>query len=125
MTIPIGQYMSAEPVGCGPHEVYAIYSRDGSTLGHAEWYPRWRGYVFSPDAGVVLSWDCCLAMARFLQCCNRGRTAYQTPLSAEAEEARRPPPPEELVGALQDRVHYDVGRLRAARSIRPRSGQEE
>lgn len=41
-----------------------------------------------------------------------------TPLSAEAWEARKPPPPEELVEALHDRAHRDVGRGRAARTVR-------
>jgi len=41
-----------------------------------------------------------------------------TPLSPEAREARKPLPPEELVGALQDRVHIDVGKARAARSAK-------
>jgi transcriptional regulator with XRE-family HTH domain len=40
------------------------------------------------------------------------------PLSLEAQEARRPPPPEELVGALQDRVHHEVGKARPARTVR-------
>jgi transcriptional regulator with XRE-family HTH domain len=40
------------------------------------------------------------------------------PLSSEALEARRPQPPEELVGALQDRVHLDVGRARPGRAVK-------
>jgi hypothetical protein len=71
MTIPIGKYMHAEHLGCEPHEVYTIHARDGSILGHAEWYPRWRGYVFSPEDGIVLSWDCCLELSRFLENCNK------------------------------------------------------
>lgn len=39
-------------------------------------------------------------------------------LSAEAKAARAPLRPEELVGALQDRVHRDPGRARAAKSVR-------
>lgn len=35
--------------------------------------------------------------------------------------ARAPRPPEELVGALQDRVHHDRGPVRAAKSVRIRS----
>lgn len=38
-------------------------------------------------------------------------------LSAEAMAARAPRPPEELVGALQDRVHASSGRLLAARAV--------
>lgn len=39
-------------------------------------------------------------------------------LSAEAMAARAPRPPEELVGALQDRVHAASGPLLAARAVR-------
>ena len=39
-------------------------------------------------------------------------------LSDEAKEARKPPPPEVLMGALQDRVHKDPGRGRAAKVAR-------
>lgn len=38
------------------------------------------------------------------------------PLSPETLEARKPQPPEKLVGALQDRVHVDVGRARPGRA---------
>ena len=49
----------------------------------------------------------------------RGRRRIElTPLSREPLEARKPLPPEELVSALQDRVHRDVGRGRAARTAR-------
>jgi DNA-binding transcriptional regulator YiaG len=44
-------------------------------------------------------------------------------LSAEAEAARAPPPPENLVGALQDRIHRDSGTARAAKSVRVRGGR--
>jgi hypothetical protein len=43
-----------------------------------------------------------------------------TSLSKEAEEARRPPPPDQLVGALQDPVHYEAGSCRAAKSVKCR-----
>jgi transcriptional regulator with XRE-family HTH domain len=46
------------------------------------------------------------------------RRLKPTPLSHEAREARKPRPPEELVGALQDRVHVEEGRLLAATPIR-------
>ena len=38
-------------------------------------------------------------------------------LSEEARAARAPRPPEELVGALQDRIHPTSGRLLAAKPI--------
>jgi len=40
------------------------------------------------------------------------------PLSLEAQEELKPQPPEELVDALQDRVHVDVGRARPGRTAR-------
>lgn len=70
MTIPIGKYMHAEHLGCESHEVYTIHAKDGSSLGYAELYPRWRGYVFSPESGAVFSHDCCLELSRFLENCN-------------------------------------------------------
>jgi len=43
-------------------------------------------------------------------------------LSAEAKAARAPRRPEELVDALQDRVHRETGIARAAKSVKVRSG---
>jgi len=43
-------------------------------------------------------------------------------LSNEAGAARAPRPPEELVSALQDRVHREAGTSRAAKSVKVRSG---
>ena len=34
------------------------------------------------------------------------------------DDLRRPPPPDELVGALHDRVHKDVGKVRAVRAVK-------
>ena len=44
----------------------------------------------------------------------------QQPLSKEAQDVRRPPKPEDLVDALQDPIHRDVGRSRAGRAIKIR-----
>ena len=44
-------------------------------------------------------------------------------LSDEATAARAPRPPEELVDALQDRVHRETGIARAAKSVRVRGGR--
>ena len=44
--------------------------------------------------------------------------AKMRPLSKEAQEARRPQKPEDLVDALQDPIHRDVGRSRAVRVVR-------
>jgi DNA-binding transcriptional regulator YiaG len=48
------------------------------------------------------------------------------PLSPETIVSRLPPPPEDLVGALQDPIHREVGRSRPAKTTRSRkhsSGQ--
>jgi hypothetical protein len=71
VVISIGKYMYAEPIGFEPREVYTVHARDGSILGYAEWYPRWREYVFMPDSGAAVSRECCEAMAKFLDSCNR------------------------------------------------------
>lgn len=42
------------------------------------------------------------------------------PLSPEAIASRLPPPPEDLVGALQDPIHREVGRSRPAKTTRSR-----
>ncbi len=44
-------------------------------------------------------------------------------LSDEAMAARAPRPPEELVDALQDRVHRETGIARGAKSVRARGGR--
>lgn len=44
--------------------------------------------------------------------------AKMRPLSKEAQEARRPQKPEDLVDALQDPIHRNVGRSRIARVVR-------
>lgn len=50
-----------------------------------------------------------------------GRREFRlTPLSEEAQAARRPPPPDQLVGALQDRVHVEKGKLLSSTPIRRR-----
>ena len=47
----------------------------------------------------------------------KARRAAPPKLSEEARAARAPRPPDELVGALQDRIHPTSGRLRAAKAI--------
>ncbi len=46
-----------------------------------------------------------------------GRRVSPTKLSKDARAARAPRPPEDLVGALQDRIHPTSGRLLAAKPI--------
>ena len=48
------------------------------------------------------------------------RDVKLAPLSPEAQAVRRPPPPDHLVGALQDSVHAEDGRLISATRIRRR-----
>jgi len=58
---------------------------------------------------------------KFLQLVGKGpgrKSNTLKPLSRDAWEACKPQPPEELVDALQDRVHKDIGRGRAARTVR-------
>lgn len=47
------------------------------------------------------------------------------PLSQEAQEARRPPKPEDLVDALQDPIHREVGRSRAAKAVKVRKRDKQ
>jgi transcriptional regulator with XRE-family HTH domain len=49
--------------------------------------------------------------------------AVRPSLSEDAKLARAPRSPEELVGALHDRVHRETGTARAAKSVRTRSGR--
>lgn len=46
-------------------------------------------------------------------------------ISAEEMAMRAPPPPDELVGALHDRVHRETGIARAAKSVRVRSDRRD
>lgn len=48
------------------------------------------------------------------------RTMPRVELSSAAEKARKPLPPEELAGAMHDRVHQDTGRGRAAQTVKVR-----
>jgi len=86
--IPIGKYMYAEPLLCDPHNIYTIHAKDGSSLGYAEWYPRWKCYVFTPENHTVFSSDCCLEMSRFLENCNKAESICN---SAQPQEERSHP----------------------------------
>jgi hypothetical protein len=48
------------------------------------------------------------------------KRATKPELSPNAKKMRQPPPPDELVGALHDRIHKDTGRLLTARRIQTR-----
>lgn len=45
------------------------------------------------------------------------------PLSEEERLARKPLPPEVLIDALQDPIHYDIGRSRPAKTLRSRQNR--
>ncbi len=65
---------------------------------------------------------------RILAEIGRGQTessARPGALSTEAKGGRRPPPPEELVDALQERVHREGGRHPRAKSKRLRRGRPD
>lgn len=49
-----------------------------------------------------------------------GYRASPPKISKDAHTLRAPQPPEDLVGALQDRVHHDKGMVRVAKSVRIR-----
>ena len=48
-----------------------------------------------------------------------------TPLSKDASDLRKPISPENLVDALQEPIHKEVGRSRTARSLRSRQNNSE
>lgn len=48
-----------------------------------------------------------------------------TPLSEESRATRRPPPPDTLVGALQDRVHTEKGKVISSTAIRRNRGRHK
>src|SRR5258705_499244 len=53
---------------------------------------------------------------------NEARRVVPPKLSEGARAARAPRRPDELVGALQNRIHREGGTARAARSVRVRGG---
>lgn len=52
-----------------------------------------------------------------------GYRASPPKISKDARTLRALQPPEELVGALQNRIHHDEGAVRAAKSVRIRGGR--
>jgi len=52
-----------------------------------------------------------------------GYRASPPKISKDVRTLRAPQPPEELVGALQDRIHHDEGTVRVAKSMRIRGGR--
>ena len=45
----------------------------------------------------------------------------RTPLSEAARALRKPPPPEERIGALHDSIHREVGNYRVAKTVTVKS----
>ena len=79
----LGKFMVAEPIGISPSEVYEI--RDsrkqlhpgGGLLGHVEWYPRWKQYVFEPERGAVFSHDCLSELSVFCKTRQQPETDHE------------------------------------------------
>jgi transcriptional regulator with XRE-family HTH domain len=88
-----------------------------------------RAALLAPDAHGVRPFDLLTAgeyeAARHQLGVGAGRRLALRPLSEEAAAARRPLPPADLVGALQDPIHVEPGRGRAAKSVRVRRGGEQ
>lgn len=86
----------------------------GSAQGNREMLLHDRDGVIPLDLLTERRYD------EFIQWVGKGpgrKTIKLKPLSHEAREARKPLPPEQLVDALQDRVHIEPGRLLFAKPI--------
>ncbi len=65
MSTPIGPYMTAHFLAITDRGEWEIRDKRGAVLGLVDYYPRWKQHVFTPERGVVLSWDCLAALSRF------------------------------------------------------------
>jgi len=87
-----------------------------------------RAALLVPDAAGMRPFDMVAAdefeAARRVLGLGDTRRLTLRPLSDEARAARRPASPADLVGVLQDPVHVEPGRGRAAKSVRVRRGGE-
>ena len=63
----VGPYMTATPLEITGRGEWEIRDRHGAVLGLVDWYPRWRQHVFTPERGVVLSFDCLAALSAFVK----------------------------------------------------------
>ena len=63
--IKLGKYMTAYRIRLAKRDAFDVKDSHGSTLGHVEWYPRWRQYVFSPEPNSVFSHDCLAELSAF------------------------------------------------------------
>ena len=62
---PIGPYMTAHPLDITDRGEWEIRDKRGAVLGLVDYYPRWKQHVFTPERGVVMSWDCLAALSGF------------------------------------------------------------
>jgi DNA-binding transcriptional regulator YiaG len=86
-----------------------------------------RSALLQPQQGSVIPLDLLIAgkyeeVKRLLGAGRVVKKPNLQPLSPEAIASRLPPLPDELVGALQDSVHREVGRSRSAKTTRSRKG---
>jgi DNA-binding transcriptional regulator YiaG len=84
-----------------------------------------RGALLQPQQGSTIPLDLLIAgkyeeVKRMLGAGTAVKKPELKPLSPEAIASRLPPPPEDLVGALQDTIHREVGRSRPAKTTRSR-----
>lgn len=84
-----------------------------------------RNLLLSPGRDGRLLFDLLVAgeheqVKRVLGAGNAPQKPQLLPLSKDASASRMPPPPEDLVGALQEPIYRGVGRTRPARAARSR-----
>jgi hypothetical protein len=46
---------------------YEVYSKGGDALGAVAWFPRWRKYVFEPEARTVFEETCMREISQFIE----------------------------------------------------------
>lgn len=69
----LGKYLVVEAMAHGPETTWWWIVRNKKSeraLGHIEWYPPWRQFVFQPHEGIVLNNTCMQDIASFLGDCN-------------------------------------------------------
>lgn len=84
-----------------------------------------RNLLLSPGQNGRLLFDLLIAgeheeVKRILGSGNAPKKPQLVPLSKDASMSRMPPPPADLVDALQEPIHHKVGRSRPARAARSR-----
>lgn len=84
-----------------------------------------RNVLLSPGSDSKLPFDLLIEgryeeVKQLLGPGNATQRPTHKPLSSEASASRMPQKPEELVGALHDPIHHEVGKSRAVRAVRSR-----